>query len=209
MQKLVIIVVTLFVFLGLASCAQADDLNYKDSASLQYKKALAARKVVKRGTEALGRPSPLLVPKYAVFALDYDPSQGTVYQLWGEKCRNMRLYWQKVKIPGLEYRLSNPRGSGAKRWWPLAWYVGWPVAERRNWVYCVTHESHGNPTTVGEAGERGIMQIHPIHARKFKQITGVSFWRQDTEDNVRFGLWLWEQGEEAYGNGWRPWSVFR
>ena len=192
------------------------DPEHQEWALHWKQQAQQVRKRVLRYTTALGLGDPRPVPQSIDYVLWFagttpaddptaEPEPYGVLSMreWGRDCKALAVFWREVRIPELRHRLTHPAGSGAARWWPLASFLGWPDSERANWIHCVTGESHGDPTTVGKAGELNIMQIHPCHAKAFRRVTGVSFWCQTTWDNVKFGLWLWKQA------GWSPWSAMR
>ena len=61
-------------------------------------------------------------------------------------------------------------------------------------------ESHLNPLAVGSHGERGVMQIHPVHQYS---MTKIGFtWNQmfDWKKNIDYAYVLYKY------NGWFPWS---
>lgn len=60
-------------------------------------------------------------------------------------------------------------------------------------------ESGFNPRAVGGASERGIFQVHPVHAASLGSRWDLMF---DPAENVRFAFELWSS------QGWRPWSCF-
>jgi len=70
--------------------------------------------------------------------------------------------------------------------------------QARQVVHC---ESTWNPDVTGQAGERGLWQIHPVHRHTFEQVTGQP-WSQayDPFWNSRFARWLYDT------QGWRPWT---
>ena len=58
-------------------------------------------------------------------------------------------------------------------------------------------ESGGRDEKVGNAGERGYLQIHPVH-REGMRDRGLRF--EDTHDRMRYGYLLWQVSR------WGPWS---
>lgn len=67
-------------------------------------------------------------------------------------------------------------------------------------VAVATCESGLNPATVGGAGERGLFQIHPVHAKNLAA-AGLS-WEQmfDPAANIHYAHLLWSRA------GWGPWT---
>ena len=70
---------------------------------------------------------------------------------------------------------------------------------------CPTGESAGDSRAVGEAGERGLMQILSIHADRFTA-RGWS-WDDafDPQRNIAIGYEIWAD-RESWGRGWDAWS---
>lgn len=68
----------------------------------------------------------------------------------------------------------------------------------RVWDCVISLESGWNPYAVGAAGERGLVQAHPIWASVFD-------WSRmfEVEYNVLAGIEIWRRA----GGSWRPWSV--
>lgn len=63
-------------------------------------------------------------------------------------------------------------------------------------IWC---ESKFNPAAVGAAGERGALQIHPIHEAGMRR-QGLD-WRNSEVDRTRYAIQMWER------SGWQPaWS---
>ena len=217
MKRAALILALLAVFLALpaiagASYPVANDTQWKPHALKWHRIVVKERRILVRHTDALELPRPRRVPAIVRDVLVYLPdsaagetSKGMSWQRYGHDSKRVAVFWRDTRIPQLHRRLTHPGGSGAARWWPLASYVGWPRSERGNWIFCVRGESGGDPSTTGAAGEASLMQIHPIHAKTFKRVTGKAFWRYAwrAELNIRFGLWLWER------EGWAPWTVMR
>ena len=87
-----------------------------------------------------------------------------------------------------EVNLFAYRASGSAAW----------AAEATRIARC---ESTWNPRAVGAAGERGLMQIHPVH-RPWLEALGYpwpSMWHAGT--NLRAALLLYERR-----GGWDDWS---
>lgn len=80
--------------------------------------------------------------------------------------------------------------------------AGAPVSEAMRVVHCETGGTY-NTRAVGAAGERGLLQVHPIH-RPTIAVLGMT-WDDmfDPWANARFGLWLYQR------QGWQPWSCAR
>lgn len=83
--------------------------------------------------------------------------------------------------------------------WTTAVFVLWPEAERARARCIVDQESEWLPGAVGDAGERGIFGIHPIHAWRFEKYGGwdTAF---DPMVNALVAREIW--GEQ----GWVPWT---
>ena len=113
------------------------------------------------------------------------------YKAWGKYNKRRFYNFRDNWWPYLRARMVRPSGSGAARWWPLARYVGWPTSQRSNFIYCVAHESGGNPSARNPSGASGLMQILPACRN----------WR-DPMHNVAHGL----RKYKAAG-GWSPWVV--
>lgn len=60
-------------------------------------------------------------------------------------------------------------------------------------------ESHWRTEAVGEAGELGILQIHPIH---FPRMVLMGLDLQFEPDRLKYAFWLWESS----GRSFRQWS---
>lgn len=73
---------------------------------------------------------------------------------------------------------------------PAAWAASAPGV-----IWC---ESKFNPAAVGAAGERGALQIHPIHERGMAK-QGLD-WRNSEVDRTIYAIQMWER------SGWQPWS---
>lgn len=58
-------------------------------------------------------------------------------------------------------------------------------------------ESRFNPAAVGHAGEKGILQIHPIHRARMAE-AGLDF--ESEADRLRYAVALWQR------SSWSPWS---
>ena len=72
----------------------------------------------------------------------------------------------------------------------------WDVAEAERIVTCETGGTW-NPLTVGDAGERGLFQIHPIH-----------FWRFDADRLFDPVYNTWAAFQLYQERGWKPWSCW-
>jgi len=113
------------------------------------------------------------------------------YETWkayGNACKAwaMAVYRQEGR---LHYQITHPGGSGAARWLPLAYYVGWPRSQGANLERCIRLESGGNPRATNGTCH-GLMQIHECHG-----VANVF----DPAVNLRAGLRLWR------AQGWGPW----
>ncbi len=73
-----------------------------------------------------------------------------------------------------------------RRWFPES---EWATAE-----CIVERESGWNPWAIGRAGERGLMQIHPIH-----------FWAYDADRLFEIDYNIAVAHDMWTGSGWRPW----
>jgi soluble lytic murein transglycosylase-like protein len=61
-------------------------------------------------------------------------------------------------------------------------------------------ESQGDPSATGSLGERGLMQLHPVHAGRF-EAHGWSFAdAYDPSRNLAIAHEIWSE------QGWNPWS---
>jgi len=119
----------------------------------------------------------------------YPPKSG--YHSWrdyGNACKAwaMAVYRQEK---ALHYQITHPGGSGAARWLPVAYYVGWPRSQGANLERCIRLESGGNPRATNGTCH-GLMQIHECHG-----VANVF----DPAVNLRAGLRLWR------AQGWGPW----
>jgi hypothetical protein len=84
----------------------------------------------------------------------------------------------------------------------LAADAGWPTHRLDEVVRVSDCESRHRPHVVGAAGERGVMQIHPVH-RSLVASLGYA-WDQvaDTRVNLAVARAVFVQA----GRSWRPWS---
>lgn len=76
----------------------------------------------------------------------------------------------------------------------------WPPSQRAGALCVIERESHGNPNVIGSAGERSVLQIHPIHASAYRRLTGKNL--ADVNSVLA--------GQFAYQvlfaeRGWQPW----
>jgi hypothetical protein len=78
--------------------------------------------------------------------------------------------------------------------------VFFPAEEWATAVYVRGRESSNLPWVVGAAGERGLFQIHPVHAARFDRFGGwdAAF---DPWANTEVAAELWREF------GWQPWSA--
>lgn len=74
---------------------------------------------------------------------------------------------------------------------------GWDCATALRVAHC---ESTMNPGAVGGAGERGLFQLHPVHAARFGERWELMF---DPEVNIAAAHQLWSE------QGWSPWTCAR
>jgi hypothetical protein len=164
--------------------AQATHEGWETWAKKWNKEAKKQRAVYVRAADARGVKRPQTLRPRADFE---------TWQAWGDHNKRHAQNWRDNWIPYHVGKMKRPGGSGAARWWPLASYVGWPKAQRANFIKCVKGESRGNPTATNGTCH-GLMQIHRTHglAKPF-----------DPEHNIRKGLQIWKK------QGWRPWSVMR
>ena len=58
-------------------------------------------------------------------------------------------------------------------------------------------ESNWDKNAIGWAGERGLLQIHPIHMNTMDE-RGLNFFEE--RDRLMYAIEIWEYA------GWRPWS---
>jgi hypothetical protein len=78
-------------------------------------------------------------------------------------------------------------------------------------VEIVRHESHFNPTCVGDEGEIGLFQIHPVNFAQFGTNRMALF---DPVTNVRVAYELWKKsgdiGDNAYNfaEAFSPWTTY-
>ena len=74
-----------------------------------------------------------------------------------------------------------------------------PIPEdmQANIVAVVQCESRWDPRAVGMLGERGLLQIHPIHRAPMAK-AGLDFGQEG--DRLRWAIRIFE------GNGWGPWA---
>ena len=81
----------------------------------------------------------------------------------------------------------------------------WPPSQRANARCIIWEESRNDPTATGNAGEAGLTQLHPVHAREFERLTGRSFWPNAWNPvlNGQASFALWKR------TGWRSWSTAR
>ena len=73
---------------------------------------------------------------------------------------------------------------------PAAWAASAPGV-----IQC---ESQFNPDAISSAGERGALQIHPIHERAMAA-QGLD-WLNSEVDRTLYAIQMWER------SGWQPWS---
>jgi soluble lytic murein transglycosylase-like protein len=60
------------------------------------------------------------------------------------------------------------------------------------------YESHFKDSSIGSAGERGMLQIHPCHKRSMKRL-GLNFY--SGKERIAYGCILWQ------AQGLKPWAV--
>ncbi len=81
----------------------------------------------------------------------------------------------------------------------------WPPSQRANARCIIWEESRNDPNATGSAGEAGLLQLHPIHAREFERLTGKPYhpnaWNPVLNGQASFALWK--------RTGWRSWSTAR
>ncbi len=78
----------------------------------------------------------------------------------------------------------------------------WPPSQRAAARCVIGRESGGNPNVVGSEGERGVLQIHPVHRRAFERLTGKSYYG-NVENPVLSGQFAYQV---LYAErGWQPW----
>ena len=75
-----------------------------------------------------------------------------------------------------------------------------PGAMAAGVVAVATCESRWDPEAVGAAGERGLLQVHPVH-RQAMASAGLDY--DQESDRIKWAVRLWE------GRGWTPWSCGR
>ncbi len=104
----------------------------------------------------------------------------------------------RARAARLIKRMDHPKGSGARRWLPLARWVGWPRAQEARLVRVITRESHGRPGADSNPPYFGLMQIWSAHVSRWAPSPRVLL---RARTNLTVGLWLWR------ANGWGPWSA--
>ena len=84
---------------------------------------------------------------------------------------------------------------------PVEQAAGWWPKDQRAGALCVIErETHGNPNVIGAAGERSVLQIHPIHARAYRRHTGKNL---ADVNSVLAGQFAYQV---LYAErGWQPW----
>lgn len=92
-------------------------------------------------------------------------------------------------VVGQDWSLS----GGVEQWRELVASI-FPAEAVQSVLWIMRCESSGNPTVVGAAGERGLLQIHPVHGAAW----AAAF---DPEVNIRTAYAL-----SAGGTYWRPWD---
>lgn len=95
-------------------------------------------------------------------------------------------------------RMDHPKGAGARRWLPLARWVGWPRSQEGTLVRVITRESHGDQHADSNPPYFGLMQIWSAHIERWAPAPRAALLRART--NLTVGLWLWR------ANGWSPWA---
>ena len=111
------------------------------------------------------------------------PDKLELYAVGGDRAVWLpaRFFWD-----ALDHDPKNYCESGE----PCQPYVATSIAE------C---ESRMDPYAIGKAGERGLLQVHPIHREAMRQI-GLSF---DSEaDRIEWAVHLWRLDGETF----RQWS---
>lgn len=165
-----------------------DITKYKAKALTAEKAAKKARVKLAKLRKAFGKR---MTSRFALAARSKFDTWQQRWQYYRHEAKRFKgwsaYYWRKMK---------SPKGSGAARWWPLAWYAGWPAHEKDNWIYCVTHESHGSSTAMNPIGAAGIMQIYPA----------CKDWKNPIA-NITAGLRKYLADRRQGHSGWRPWTT--
>lgn len=78
--------------------------------------------------------------------------------------------------------------------------VGWPPEVVPEAMQVAACESAFRRVTLGDAGEFGIFQIHPVHLPRFEARYGARTNPFDPEQNATIALEIWRE------YGWQPWS---
>jgi hypothetical protein len=146
-------------------------LKWQSIESKEFKKVV-------RAANALERSKPSIARKRSDFVS---------WETYGTYLKRRALNWRDNWMPYYWNKMTRPGGSGAARWWPLAQYLGWPISQKTNWIYCVHHESRGvsNPSN-----GCGLMQVMPPCANENSPVHNIS------------------HGLRKYRiSGWQPWSV--
>jgi hypothetical protein len=92
--------------------------------------------------------------------------------------------------------MTNPGGSGAARWLPLAKHVGWPASTWNYLIYVINRESGGRPNALNASTNcQGLLQCMKRYAPP-----GANLF--DATTNLTVGLRWWRQG------GWTPWRLY-
>ena len=80
---------------------------------------------------------------------------------------------------------------------PPLWLPGNMARDAYTVIQC---ESRHDPNEVGELGERGLFQIHPIHAWRFEARGGTWDSAFDPGENAAVAIDIWRE------RGWTPWG---
>lgn len=87
-----------------------------------------------------------------------------------------------------------------ERWRPLVHDI-FPAYSVDRVLGIMQCESNGNPNATGLSGEAGLMQIHPIHEARARELFGPGVNLYDPETNLRMAYEL-----SSGGSNWGPWT---
>ena len=77
---------------------------------------------------------------------------------------------------------------------------GWPSSALTDALAVAHCESSLDPTAVGDLGERGLFQIHPVHDWRFDSLFGGDADAHDPTQNASVALTVWNEF------GWAAWT---
>lgn len=78
--------------------------------------------------------------------------------------------------------------------------VGWPDSVIPDALSVIGCESGFHRFRVGDVGELGLFQIHPVHLARFRARYGLRADPSDPVQNAAIALDIWRE------EGWAPWS---